>query len=174
MNPYSEGKIYKLFASGDDTRCYIGSTTMALWNRLAHHKAHLKAKRTCTSKVLFENNAEVLIELLEVVNCTTKEELELRERHWIDNTPTAINIQKPGRSHKDWKKDNAEHVKAYNDQYKAENAEEIKKREKERYDAGYKAVRNAAKKEKAKCDICNKEMNKNSIWTHKKSIHAQE
>ena len=167
MNPYAEGKIYKLFASGDDTRCYIGSTVMALWDRLAHHKAHLKAERTCTSKVLFENNAIVQIELLEAVNCTTKQELEIRERYWIDNTPTALNIQKPGRTHKQWLAENKEQQA----KYRADNAEHIKAAEKERYAKGYKATRNAAKKEKATCDICNKVMNKNSLWEHRKNLH---
>ena len=184
MNPYTEGKIYKLFASGDETKCYIGSTCSELQIRLNKHK-YAAASAKCNqsaSSVLFENNATVLIELLEAVNCTTKEELELRERHWIENTPTAVNKNIPTRTHAERHVLNRDHNleqhrkwlqenKEQQAQYRADNAAHIKAAEKERYDKGYKEKRNAAKKEKVKCDICQKEMNKNSLWTHKNTVH---
>ena len=106
MPNYADGKIYKLFVSDDDTRCYIGSTTQDLNRRLIEHKyAHKKQKKhhTYASSILFNNNAEVQIELLEAVNCTTKEQLIARERYWFNNTPTAINTQVPGQTKKQYR-----------------------------------------------------------------------
>jgi hypothetical protein len=91
MADVSLGKVYKLFVSGDD-RCYIGSTTSPLKTRLIHHKSK---GNYCSSRILFENKADVQIELLEAVNFTDKVELHKRELEWIKNTPNCINIGTP-------------------------------------------------------------------------------
>ena len=111
-----------------------------------------------------------------------REELEERERYWLEQFPEAININTPTRNwkerwvanrehniakHKEWLKANAEHVAEYR-----EGRKEIEKAgQKARYDAGYKAKRNEAKKVKVACAMCGKEMNKNSLWEHTKKLH---
>jgi len=153
-----------------------------------------------SSSILFEEENIVEITLLEAYPCANKQELLARERYWLEKFPDAINKNTPiitreewrknkaemalkryyelkesnpekfqirAEIHKEWLKNNKEHIAEYNANYKTIRIE----KERARYAAGYGAIRNERKKEKGKCDICNKEMNKNSIWTHKKSIH---
>jgi hypothetical protein len=179
------GKVYKLFVPGLDEMPYIGSTFEPLNERLSKHKCSaLSPEQTKSrSSVLFEEGNDVVIELIEELRDATKETLQSRERHWIEQYPECLNRNIPGRKwaerylanrehnlnkHKEWLKANKEHVLAYNKEHLSVSRE----KEKERYANGYGEIRNAKKKEKAKCDICNKEMNKNSIWTHKKSVHV--
>lgn len=184
---YSTGKIYKMFVPGKDNVCYIGSTTWILTKRLYHHKSASCSdnQKKCASSVLFENNANVVIELVEDFPCKTKLELEKRERHWIEQFPDAINKNIPTRdwrerraldpekyklAKQEWTANNKDHIAEYD----ASRREINKEQAKARYDNGYKERRNEAKKEKAECDICKKVMNKNSIWTHKNTVHKTE
>ena len=181
---YSQGKIYKLFVRGIEEMCYIGSTTRDLSYRLSVHRCQSNPGQNKTAAcVLFEDGNEVDIELVEAYPCASKLELETRERYWIEQFPENINKNIPTRGwkerwiakrdhnlelHKKWLADNKEHTAAY----LAANKDKIREQERARNAAGYSAVRNAKKKEKVKCDICQKEMNKNSLWTHKNTVHA--
>lgn len=186
-NQYLDGKIYKLFILGIEEICYIGSTTNSLEWRLAHHKhqASNPNQSKCGASVLFEEGNEVQIELVEEYPCDTKAELEARERYWIEQNPNCVNKNIPTRGwkerwiknrehniskHKEWVNNNKEHIKAYNEA----NKDKRKDQEKQRYENGYKDKRNEKKKQKAICPVCNKEMNKNSLWTHNKTVHAKE
>ena len=95
---YGEGKIYKLTATGT-TDCYIGSTRSNLATRLYHHNWSAanpdKTPPTAACK-LYEGGRTVAIELVEAYPCTTKQELETRERHWLELNPTAVNRNTPG------------------------------------------------------------------------------
>ena len=165
------GKVYKLFVPGLDEMPYIGSTFKTLEWRLSKHKysaLNQETSRPCRSSILFEEGNDVVIELIEELRDATKETLQSRERHWIEQYPECLNKVIPGRKHKEWLQDNKEHILEYNKARLSISRE----KEKERYANGYGDIRNAKKKEKAKCDICNKEMNKNSISTHKKSVHV--
>jgi hypothetical protein len=180
---YSKAKIYKLFASGVENMPYIGSTCNNLDQRLGQHKyaARADTQKKSASTVLFLENEDVEIKLIEDYPCETKEQLLARERHWIEQQD-CLNKNIPGRTwqerwaekrehnlllHKQWVAANQEHIRAY-----AVGRREItREQERARNAAGYKEKRNAAKKEKAVCDVCHKEMNKNSLWTHKKSVH---
>lgn len=162
--------------------------------------AKSNAKYKFASSILFEEDNVVEVSLIEAYPCANKQELLARERYWLEKFPDAINKNSPvltreehrkiqaeaalkryhtlkesnpeefqarADAHKEWFKNNKEHVAEYNKQYQPIRVE----KERARYAAGYGTIRNERKKEKAKCDICNKEMNKNSIWTHKKSVH---
>ena len=153
-----------------------------------------------SSSILFEEDNIVEITLIEAYPCANKQELLARERYWLEKFPDAINKNTPIQTreerrkiqseealkryhalkesdpeefkaradlHKEWIKNNQVHIAEYNAEYRPIRIE----KEKARYAAGYGAIRNERKKEKGKCDICNKEMNKNSIWAHKKSVH---
>lgn len=184
MTDYSSGKIYKLFVEGVEEFCYVGSTFHTLESRLSKHKnAALYANQTKTTAcVLFQEDNEVIIELIEEYTDITKEELLARERYWIETYPECLNKNIPGREWderhhdnrdhnlarmKNWREANKDHVRAYNQTIKPE----ANVKAKERYANGYGEARNAKKKEKGICEVCNKEMNKNSIWTHKKALH---
>ena len=184
MSDYSKGKIYKLYVTGLEEFCYIGSTVTELNYRLSihRHQARTATQNKTASCQMFEEGNEPVIELIEAFPCTTKAELEERERYWLEQFPEAININTPTRNwkerwvanrehniakHKEWLKANAEHVAEYR-----EGRKEIEKTgQKARYDAGYKAKRNEAKKVKVACAVCGKEMNKNSLWEHTKKLH---
>jgi hypothetical protein len=184
MSDYNTGKIYKLFVKGAEELCYIGSTVSTLVQRLYMHRYHAitPTQNKSASSQMFEDGNEVEIELLEDYPCDSKKELETRERYWLEQFPEAININTPTRTwkerwvanrehniakHKDWLKANADHVAEYR-----EGRKEIEKAgQKARYDAGYKAKRNEAKKVKVACAVCGKEMNKNSLWEHNKKVH---
>ena len=184
MSDYSQGKIYKIYIKGIEEVCYIGSTTRTLDERLYFHRHSAKTSEQtkCGSTALFEDGNEVEIALVEDFPCTSKLELETRERYWIEQFPDCVNKNIPTRGwkerweknrdhnlavHKEWVKNNSEHIA----QYRAARKEIETQQQKERYDAYYKEKRNERKKERAICDICHKEMNKNSIWTHKNSVH---
>jgi hypothetical protein len=181
---YSTGKIYKIFVEGKPEECYIGSTTWVLKKRLNQHKqqaSNVKQKKSA-SCILFKNDATVVIELVEDFPCKSKLDLETRERYWLEKHPRAINKNIPTQTCEERVDKNREHIQEMNAKWREANKEHIaeyvaSRREidnaqaKARYDAGYKAQRNEAKKVKVACDICKKIMNKNSIPLHKKSVH---
>jgi hypothetical protein len=85
MPDYQNGKIYKIIDL-ESNECYIGSTTLALSQRLAQHvrdyKYYLnKKKKSITSFKIIEKNDYVII-LVEKYPCDSKEELHARESHY--------------------------------------------------------------------------------------------
>ena len=183
---YSEGKIYKLYVTGVEEFCYIGSTITSLEKRMSVHMCQAKSETQtkCYSLKLFEDDNEVVIELLENYPCDTKEELHARERYWIEQFPECLNKNLPGRDwkerwkknrehnlqkHKEWVANNTEHIAEYN-----EGRRDISRaQEKARYAAGYKEKRSEAKKVQVECPTCKKVMNKSSLWEHKKKLHPE-
>ncbi len=94
MVNYSNGKIYKIVSSllGDEGDVYIGSTTKILLSmRMSNHRSDYKRWQDgklpykTTVYNLFEKygvcNCQVV--LIEEVNATSKDELQARERHYI-------------------------------------------------------------------------------------------
>jgi hypothetical protein len=193
---YQSGKVYKIYIPGMEEVCYIGSTIISIEERFAVHKSSSKSdcKYKFASAVLFNDGNEPVVELVEAFPCNSKQELLERERYWLDKHPDAINknlpihltdeerynarkeaVLKYHRANKEkvyaktqeWREANKERIAEYD----ASRREIDKAQAKARYDAGYKEKLNEAKKVKVACEICNKIMNKNSIWTHKKSVH---
>jgi len=103
MPDYSKGKIYKLTTPHDPELVYYGSTVLPLHKRKSHHKEdYIKKNAKITSKQLFDLSVDdVIITLVENVNCNSKEELYQRERFYIENN-NCINKQMPGRTKKEW------------------------------------------------------------------------
>ena len=119
---YSKAKIYRLVATGT-VDLYIGSTCGTLERRLWHHNYSAiseKQKKTSSCK-LYEGGRTVAIELIENFPCTSKQELNIRERYWIETTPNCINTNIPGRTCKE--------RYATNPTYKAKHREYMKKPE---------------------------------------------
>ena len=94
MPNYNEGKIYKIVCKTTGL-AYIGSTTKELSFRLAQHKHKYKYRSTSSSRVLENNNFEII--LLEEFPCNGLHELLTRERYYIENN-TCVNIGKPIRT----------------------------------------------------------------------------
>ena len=85
MNRYENGKIYKITDIGYN-KCYIGSTTETLSQRMARHKGRYKeylsggADNTRSHWLFDEFGVEnCKIELVEIYPCNSKEELERQE-----------------------------------------------------------------------------------------------
>ena len=184
-NKYSEGKIYKLVAPGT-LDCFIGSTYRTLEERLYYHNydyIHKETQNQCAAYKLYDLHKDISIVLIEAFPCTSKAELDARKRYHIEQCPDAMNKNIPGQTwrqrweknrehilitHREWVAKNSDKIAAYRASYAPKAKEKAKLR-----DAlpENKAKRNAAKKVIVKCDICEKEMNKNSIWTHKNTVH---
>jgi hypothetical protein len=196
---YSKGKIYKIYILGLDEIAYIGSTTIRLSDRLSTHKsvANSDAQYKYASCILFKEGNNPIIELIEDFPCENKAQLLEREQYWMDKYPNAINKNQAFLSPeekiiksrevclKNYYK-NQEQLIANNRKYKEEHKEEIAQQRADKYKAlpqdekdalnkaNYERRKNivlAKKKERVKCPTCNKEMNKNSLWEHKKKVH---
>ena len=184
MLDYKEGKIYKIYNDEIPDKVYYGSTCNTLVKRLYNHKVGFgKDKKKCTSSVLFPGAKIVLVEKFP---CNDKDELRKRERFYIENNK-CVNIVIPGRSKKEWHKDNKgtkeyvkkrkeyykknkEKIKKYGNEYRLENKEKIKERKKEAYEKGKGENEYIKKrKEKIECDICKCMINKMNFQRHCKT-----
>jgi hypothetical protein len=92
MPNYANGKIYKLINSVD-SQIYIGSTTQTLSKRKGGHK--VSARKSVNQRVYAHLNSvgwdNVRIVLIEDVVCERKEQLCMREQHYIDLLRPSLN-----------------------------------------------------------------------------------
>ena len=112
MPDYQKSKIYKL-VSLVSNEIYIGSTTKPLSTRKSQHISTYKGwllekNKVCCSYKLFEKG-DVDIILIENYPCNNKEELNIRERFYIENNdcinvrlPFETKIEKKERNKKYW------------------------------------------------------------------------
>lgn len=166
MPNYSKGKIYKVVCSETD-RIYIGSTVQPLYKRLYGHK-HIKSNRCKTNDFI-----EPKIYLVEDFSCDRKEQLEARERHYIE-TLECVNKVIPCRTEKEkyeyfkqWYKKNKEHKIITDKEYKEKNKEKIKKQNKELYEKNKQEI-NKKRYLKIIC-CCGAEISLNNKVRHEKS-----
>ena len=88
---YQNGKVYKLVNCVDD-KIYIGSTCARLSKRFYDHKQTAKYKPTYVHKHLNSIGWEnVRIILIENVIAETKDQLLIREQHYIDELKPELN-----------------------------------------------------------------------------------
>lgn len=131
-NIYHHSKIYKIVAK-DDTEClpYIGATTNRLATRLGQHKRNFKLWKNnkhnfITSFKLFEQygpeNCEII--LIEDYKCDNKEQLNSRERYYIENID-CVNKYIPGRTRKEYYENNKEAISTQQKEYYEDNKEAI-------------------------------------------------
>ena len=112
---------------------YIGSTTIPLSRRLTQHRIiHQKYKslnnpvKKCTSTYVLEF-PKYTISLLEDCPCERKEQLIMRERHYIENME-CVNERIPTRTPAEYRENNREEIAEYQVQYRQANKEDIKAR----------------------------------------------
>ena len=181
MVNYNNGKIYKIECLTTGL-IYVGSTTKDyLSQRLAKHiksyKEHLKGKgKNMTSFKILENN-NYRIELLEEVNCETKDQLHIREGHYI-RTLECVNRCVMGRTPEQYRDENKDKIK----QYYQNKKEEVKQHYEENKDIKLKQVKEyyETNKEKIKqkrsikikCS-CGSEVQKYLIPRHERSEKHQ-
>ena len=86
-NKYHAGKIY-IIKSEQTKKCYVGSTTKIIDNRLSQHKdaykLYLNGKDTYRASYEIVKYDDAVIEVLENYKCETKAELRRREQDYIN------------------------------------------------------------------------------------------
>ena len=125
---YKNGKIYSIRSFQTD-KYYIGSTTQSLSKRLSKHGRDYKIWCKDNNKS-FLTSYEILkfgdayIELIEICECNTKDELQKREGELIRKFKNDIvNICIPKRTDAEYREDNklilSEKSKQYKDEHRA-------------------------------------------------------
>jgi hypothetical protein len=188
---YQKGKIYKLYITGLEDYCYIGSTTTTLAQRYASHKGHAKSdtQKKTRATILFEQEEEPIIELIEEYSCNSKLELENRERYWLAQFPDCVNKNIPTQDwkerwlknrehnlqkHKEWVESNKEHIKKYEEAYKPQRRANSVERKAKR-DADPKAKeeylqkRREIKNREKSCEVCGFKTTAGNMWRHTKT-----
>lgn len=150
MVNYSDAKIYRVIDNSTGLQ-YIGSTTQPLSKRMWGHRNGYKrwvgqerprgmGSRYTTSFELFETGNEVRIELIEKPEVTCREELDAREGYFIRELE-CINKNVAGRTRKEYREDNKEHIRTLNKEYYEVNKEMISERGKEYREANKEMIR---------------------------------
>ena len=170
MPDYQNGKIYSIRSHLTDD-VYIGSTVQSLSNRLAGHKKGYKQwlnkKITYTSSYqIIEKDYECYIELIENYSCNNKEELHKREGEIIRAT-TCINKIIPGRTKKEYEKDNKEQISELKKQYHHNNKQQLNEKSKQYYNNNKEQL-----KQKYTCE-CGSTVRKDTKSRHEKSTKHQ-
>jgi hypothetical protein len=137
MVNYQNGKIYAIKSNLGD-KLYVGSTTKKyLSARLSEHRKDFKAwknggKGISSRELFIEYGIEnCYIELIELFPCNTKDELKMRENHYIRslvcvNKYLAIITQEDRKAYfADYYQEHKEKIKQYQVEYREENKEEI-------------------------------------------------
>lgn len=180
MPNYQNGKVYAIRTYKSDD-FYIGSTTIPLSKRLCQHKQDFKKwqngkKNYVSSYKIIENN-DAYIELLELCPCDNKMLLEKREGELI-RANNCVNKIIPGRTKKEYHKENKdkknEYCKEYYEknkdkikEYREKNKETISKREKEYYKINKDTI-SEKRKQIIECD-CGVVLRKDTLLKHKKT-----
>ena len=137
MVNYQNGKIYAIKSNSGD-KIYVGSTTKEyLSARMAEHRKDFKAwenggKGLSSRELFIEYGVEnCYIELIELFPCKSKDELKMRENHYIRslvcvNKNLAILTQDDKKAYfADYYQEHKEKIKQYQVEYREENKEEI-------------------------------------------------
>ena len=133
---YQEGKIYKIYNTINDD-IYVGSTTRKLSERMAEHRRRINHKDN--HNLLYQSFIKhgvinFYIELLEKYTCSDKEELHKKEGEYIRGLKPSLNIQMAGRTAKEYREDNREHMKEYTKLWQENNKEYIREYNKQYYE----------------------------------------
>jgi hypothetical protein len=180
MTFYDKSIIYKLKHNEDydDTNIYIGSTSN-FKNRKYYHKNSCNNEKShnynCFVYKYIKDNGgwnEWVMIPIEEYPCNSKNELLIRERHYIDILRPTLNIKIPTRTDKEWRENNKEKIKEYFKQYHIDNKEKKIKKSKEYYDNNKEKLKEYKKeyqKIKVICDHCGCEVCKKGLNAHKKT-----
>lgn len=130
MVNYKDGKIYKL-VDLSTKKVYFGSTCCSLTSRKAKHKQYYKGfinennnQKYISSIEIVKNNCFIIV-LVENFSCTSKIELEEREKYYILNFD-CVNKNIPRRTIQEYQKDKKNKIKEYKKKYYKNNINKIK------------------------------------------------
>ena len=128
-----KGKIYSI-RNYIDTDIYVGSTYQALSKRMTDHRRSINNTRDkhmllyCKMREFGVEN--FYIELLEEYECENKEQLRAKEGEYI-RTMGSLNRRIEGRTIKEWRDDNKDHLKEQKQKYYQANKESLLSKSKE-------------------------------------------
>tara|TARA_R110001606_G_scaffold3605_1_gene16115 strand:- start:139 stop:780 length:642 start_codon:yes stop_codon:yes gene_type:complete len=147
-NRYENGKIYKIVDNTNDD-IYIGSSTESLIIRLTKHKSdykrYLEGKRNYVSSCDIIKNNDYKIELLELYPCNNRNELEARERLFIENN-ICVNKRIPSRNQKEYYEINKVKIIERTKQHYIKNKKQIQEYHKEHYKLNREHLKEKSKK----------------------------
>lgn len=145
VNRYNNSRVYKIWTPlGDEV--YYGSTYETLNRRFSKHKHSYKywlreKYKYVTSFSIFEKYGidNCLIELVENVNCNSKQELSVFEGRHIKNN-VCVNKKIEGRTQAEYYRDNIDVINQRHKTYYADNKQNIIKQHKDFKDANKELV----------------------------------
>ena len=149
MPDYSNGLIYDIVDTRDESVAYVGHSTLPLRQRFSLHVSQARRDpRGEFHRVLRALPAGTFApRLIEHWPCTCPVELCKREQHWVDTLAPAFNTNK-----------------AYNP---------LSKREQDRASQlKHRAKYNARRREKITCSRCSAVVNRGCKWQHLRSIRC--
>jgi adenylate kinase family enzyme len=129
INKYQKGKIYKI-TDTSYSKCYIGSTTESLAQRMARHrKIYGLERRQCSAALLFDEFGveNCKIELVEEFPCENREQLRKREGFHIQDT-VCVNKNFAGRSRSEYCEANKDQINKNRREYYHANKEALTQR----------------------------------------------
>jgi hypothetical protein len=133
---YQNAKIYKLYSYENDD-VYYGSTVEKLSQRFSHHisdfKKYKEGKKNYITCFEILQLKSVMIELVELCPCNTKEELLQSEGYYIRNKK-CVNKIIPDRKQKEYREDNKEKIVEKRKLRYQENKEKIREQTKKYYE----------------------------------------
>lgn len=178
---YSKGKVYKL-VNNVDNEIYVGSTIQSLTQRKAGHKR--KAVDVPNRRVYQHLNTigwdNVEIVLIENYPCESKDELNARERYWVEELNPSLNKYFPLRTQKEYRQVNADFLKEWSREYRQKNADKIKENKREYYQQNVDKIKeknreyrhqNVDKIKEYKCDY--QKQNVDKIKEYKREYYQQ-
>lgn len=135
MKDYSKGKIYCIRSFQTDM-VYVGSTIQSLSMRMAGHrrcyKKYLNGKYNYVSSFEILQYGDAYIELIKLYPCSSNSELVREEGQFI-RVMNCVNKKISGRTKKEYRQENKEHLAIYNKKYNEKNKEHIAVKKKETY-----------------------------------------
>jgi group I intron endonuclease len=129
---YENGKIYKIVNDVDD-EIYIGSTTQPLSKRMVQHRSMSKLK---PDRKIYEHFHKLGVNqfkiiLIENYPCQSRNELDRRERYFIELLKAELNKQIPTRTDKEYYECNKTKISQQKKEWKAKNIEKVHENGKE-------------------------------------------
>jgi len=195
---YSNSCVYKICCNDINiTDCYVGSTTNFNKRKKDHKSAcynennkdyNYNVYKFIRDNGGWDNWTVVLVESYH--ECKSKKELHKFERYHMEQLEAKLNSQVPGRTPKEYRKNNSEKKKEYDKEYCQNNADKMKEyrknnsEKKKEYDKEYRQdnvekikekekkyrQNNAERiKEKVECKFCKSIVQKCSLSRHRKT-----
>ncbi len=116
---YADAKVYEITGGG---KRYVGSTIQSIERRLQKHQSNKrlyeKGEGPWTACYELLDYPDCEIHLLEAYPCAGRDELRLREKHFI-TTLACVNKVIPARTQREWLDANPDKVKASYERRKA-------------------------------------------------------